>query len=68
MCLVLKFDNGKVVSIANEQNQRIIEPSSTVLVYRFNFKINATNLYQTRTLCSVRRMMSHYALKLYTIK
>ena len=42
MCLALKLDNGKVVSIANEQtdrqnhkqNRRITEPSSTVLVYR----------------------------------
>ena len=35
ICLVLKLDNGKVVSIANEQNHRVTEPSSTVLVYRF---------------------------------
>ena len=35
MCLVLKLDNGKVVSIANEQTDRITEPSSIVLVYRF---------------------------------
>ena len=37
MCLVLELDNGKVVSIANEQNHRqidrITEPSSTVLVH-----------------------------------
>ena len=32
--MVLKMDNGKVVSIANEENQRITQPSSTVLVYR----------------------------------
>ena len=31
MCLVLKLDNGKVVSIANEQTDRITQPSSTVL-------------------------------------
>ena len=31
MCLVLKLDNGKVVSIANEQTD---VTSSTVLVYR----------------------------------
>ena len=42
MCL-LKLDNGKVVSIANEHNYRqtdritITEPSSTVLVYRYYF-------------------------------
>ena len=35
MCLVLKLDNGKVVSIANSQTDRITEPSSTVLLYRF---------------------------------
>ena len=38
MCLVLKLDNGKVVSIANRQiesqNHGITEPSSTVLLYR----------------------------------
>ena len=41
MCLlVCKFDNGKLVSIANEQTHRITEPSSTVLVYRcFRLKI-----------------------------
>ena len=33
-CLLLKLDTGKVVSIANEQTDRITEPSSTVLVYR----------------------------------
>ena len=27
MCLVLKMDNGKVVSIANEQTDRITQPS-----------------------------------------
>ena len=40
MCLVLKLNNGKVVSIANEQdadtqNYRRTEPPSTVLVYRY---------------------------------
>ena len=35
MCLVLKLVNGKVVSIANEQNHRAIQ-SSTVLVYRLH--------------------------------
>ena len=39
MCLVLKLDNGKVVSIANGQNHRhidrITQPSSSVLEYRF---------------------------------
>ena len=40
MCLVLKSDNGKVVSIANRltvesQNHGITEPSSTVLLYRY---------------------------------
>ena len=39
MFLVLKLDNGKVVSIANRQTDRITdrvtEPSSTVLVYRY---------------------------------
>ena len=39
MCLVLKLDNGKVVSIANEQTDRIKDPSSTVLVYRFDLAI-----------------------------
>ena len=34
MCLVLKLDNGKVVSIANGQTDRITEPSSTVSIYR----------------------------------
>ena len=33
MCLVLKLDNGKIVSIADEQTHRIEEPPSTV--YRF---------------------------------
>ena len=45
MCLVLKLDNGKVVSIANGQNHRwtesqidrITEPPSTVLVYRYEY-------------------------------
>ena len=32
--LVLKLDNGKVVSIANEQTDRITQLSSTVLLYR----------------------------------
>ena len=36
MCLVLKLDNGKVVSIANGQNHRRTATSSTVLVYRFH--------------------------------
>ena len=36
MCLVLKLDNGKVVSIADEQTDKITEPPSTVLVYRLN--------------------------------
>ena len=31
MYLVLKLDNGKEVSIANEQTDRITQPSSTVL-------------------------------------
>ena len=31
MYLVLKLDNGKVVSIANEQTDRFTQPSSTVL-------------------------------------
>ena len=47
MCLVLKLDNGKEVSIANEQTDRITEPSSTVLVYRY-FNMQETksiNLY-----------------------
>ena len=35
MCLVLKLDNEKVVSKVNEQNHRVTEPSSNVLVYRF---------------------------------
>ena len=35
MCLVLKLDNGKVVSIANGQTHRVTQPSSTVLVYRY---------------------------------
>ena len=39
MCLVLKLDNGKVVSIANgqtdRQSDRVTEPSTTVLVYRY---------------------------------
>ena len=32
MCFVLKLDNGKGVSIADEQNHKVTEPSSTVLV------------------------------------
>ena len=36
-CLVLKLDNGKVVSIPNEQTDRITERPSTVLVYRLSF-------------------------------
>ena len=41
MCLVLKSDNGKVVSIANGQNHRWTDgqtdvTSSTVLVYRLH--------------------------------
>ena len=43
ICLILKLDNGKMVSIAKGQNHRqtetqtdrITEASSTVLVYRF---------------------------------
>ena len=39
MCLVIKLDNVKVVSIANGQTDRITdrvtEASSTVLVYRY---------------------------------
>ena len=34
MCLVLKLDNGKVVSIADEQTDRRTKPPSTVLVHR----------------------------------
>ena len=49
MCLVLKLDNGKVVSIANEQNHRITdrvtEPSSSVLVYRYICIYNKTISY-----------------------
>ena len=37
ICLVLKLDNGKVVSIADEkthgQTDRLTKPPSTVLVY-----------------------------------
>ena len=40
MCLVLKSDNGKVVSIANGQTHRVTQPSSTVLVYRFFPKVS----------------------------
>ena len=39
MCLVLKSDNGKVVSIANGQTHRLTQPSSTVLVYRLLLKL-----------------------------
>ena len=35
MCLVLKLDNGKVVSIVDEQTDRRTEPPSMVLVYRY---------------------------------
>ena len=35
MCLVLKLDNGKVVSIADEQTVKRTKPPSTVLVYRY---------------------------------
>ena len=35
MCLVLKLDNGKVVSIADEQTDRRTKQPSTVLVYRY---------------------------------
>ena len=35
MGFILKLDNGKVVSIAEEQIDRITEPPSTVLVYRY---------------------------------
>ena len=42
MCLVLKFDNGKVVSIADEQNHRQTDvrtkPPSTVLAYRYSIQ------------------------------
>ena len=38
-CLVLKLDNGKVVSIANEQIHRQTEPPSTALVYRYMYII-----------------------------
>ena len=34
MCLVLKLDNRKVVSIASGQTHRVTQPPSTVLVYR----------------------------------
>ena len=47
MCLVLKLDNGKVVSIANEQTDRVTdrvtEPSTTVLVYRLADRQNGQN-------------------------
>ena len=39
MCLVLKLDNGKVVSIANGQSDRVTEPSSTELVYRYKRRL-----------------------------
>ena len=35
MCLVLKLDSGKVVSIADEQTDRRTKPPSTILVYRY---------------------------------
>ena len=35
MYLVLTLDNGKVVSIANEQNHRVTEPYTSVLVCRY---------------------------------
>ena len=35
MCLVLKLDNGKVVSIAHEQTHRITDTPSSALVYRY---------------------------------
>ena len=40
MCLVLKLDNGKGVSIANEQiADEKTEPPSIVLVYRYVCKL-----------------------------
>ena len=53
MCLVLKLDNGKVVSIAEEQTYRQIESQTHPLPYWYidiqddNFKspnLNITNL------------------------
>ena len=35
MSLVLKLDNGEVITTANEQTDRITQPYSTVLVYRW---------------------------------
>ena len=52
MCLVLKLDNGKVVSIANGQTDRVTEPSSTVCfghepkskIYKYRFYFFTTKL------------------------
>ena len=49
MCLVLKLDNGKVVSIADEQTHRWTEPPSTVLVYRL-LKIERLRLHSIKGL------------------
>ena len=45
--IVLKFDNGKVVSIAQEQSHRRTdrhtEPPSNVLVYRYYLSVIISN-------------------------
>ena len=49
MCLVLKLDNGKVVSIVNGQTHRVTQPPSTVLVYRYRSIINLNPAYFIKT-------------------
>ena len=46
VCLVLKFDNGKVVSITHEQTGGWTEPPSSALVYRLYYKINFVGMAQ----------------------
>ena len=52
LCLVLKFDNGNVVAIADEQTHRqthkITEPASTVSLYRYSDLKNAAEILHTK--------------------
>ena len=59
MCLVWKLDNGKVVSIANGQTHRGTQPSSTVLVYRYEML--------ERWACMGCRTCSHGTLSTYKV-
>ena len=59
MCLVLKLDNGKGFSIANEQTDRISEPSRTVLVYRFKIISNSLLSYVLNTMLVLQKFLEN---------